>query len=45
MTDDPRLSVARNLARIYRDVLGEPVPAPLAELLKRLQERNRHDAP
>jgi hypothetical protein len=45
MNDDARLAVALNLARIYRDVLGEPVPEPLAELLKRLQDRNRRSGP
>ena len=43
MNDLSRLTVALNLVRIYRDVLGEPVPTPLAELLKRLQDRNRRD--
>jgi hypothetical protein len=37
MSRDTRLEVARNLARIYADVLGEPLPAPLLELLKRLE--------
>ena len=37
MSRDTRLEIARNLARIYADVLGEPLPAPLLELLKRLE--------
>jgi hypothetical protein len=43
MNDHSRLALALNLVRIYRDVLEEPVPTPLAELLKRLQDRNRRD--
>ena len=37
MGRDTRLEVARNLARIYADVLREPLPANLLELLKRLE--------
>ena len=39
MSADPRLEIARNLLRIYRDVLGEPAPADLLELLERLEQR------
>ncbi len=37
MSKDVRLAVARNLARIYADVLREPLPPVLAELLNRLE--------
>jgi hypothetical protein len=37
MNKDVRLAVARNLARIYADVLKEPLPPILAELLNRLE--------
>ncbi len=37
MSKDVRLAVARNLARIYADVLREPLPPVLAELLHRLE--------
>jgi hypothetical protein len=37
MSKDVRLAVARNLARIYADVLKEPLPPILAELLNRLE--------
>jgi hypothetical protein len=37
MSKDVRLAVARNLARIYADVLKEPLPPVLAELLNRLE--------
>ena len=33
-----RLAVARDLARIYSDVLQEPVPAELAHLIKGLEK-------
>ena len=39
MSTDPRLAVVLNLLRIYRDVLGEPAPADLMELLERLERR------
>jgi hypothetical protein len=39
MSMDPRLVVVHNLLRIYRDVLGEPAPADLLELLERLERR------
>ncbi len=37
MSTDPRLAVVRNLIRIYRDVLEEPAPAALTDLLRRLE--------
>ena len=37
MSKDVRLAVARNLARIYADVLKQPLPPVLAELLNRLE--------
>ena len=39
MSADPRLAIIRNLLRIYRDVLEEPAPADLVELLERLEQR------
>jgi hypothetical protein len=33
------LTIARNLARIYADVLDEPLPRELAVLIERLEER------
>ncbi len=37
MSADPRLAIARNLLRIYMEVLEEPAPADLMELLERLE--------
>ena len=37
MSKDVRLAVARNLARIYADVLKEPLPSVLTEFLNRLE--------
>ena len=37
MTKDRRVVIARNLVRIYRDVLEEPAPPPLLDLLRRLE--------
>ncbi len=37
MRRDTRLEITRNLVRIYADVLREPLPAALLELLKRLE--------
>lgn len=34
-----RLAIARNLARIYADVLEEPLPRSLQHLLQKLEER------
>ena len=39
MSMDLRLAVLLNLVRIYRDVLDEPAPASLRELLERLEQR------
>ncbi len=36
-----RLAVARELARIYRDVLDEPLPAELHHLIVALESRMR----
>ena len=33
-----QLAIARNLARLYADVLHEPLPCDLERLLARLQE-------
>jgi Anti-sigma factor NepR len=33
------LSIAQNLARLYADVLEEPLPADLARLIGRLERR------
>ncbi len=38
MSADPRLAIVRNLLRIYEDVLQEPAPADLRELLERLEQ-------
>ena len=37
MSVSPRLELARNLVRLYREVLEEPVPAELVSLLERLE--------
>ncbi len=37
MSASPRLELARNLVRLYHEVLGEPAPAELVSLLKRLE--------
>ena len=37
MSADPRLAIIRNLLRIYREVLEEPAPADLMELLEPLE--------
>jgi hypothetical protein len=39
MSADPRLGIIHNLLRLYRDVLEEPAPADLMELLQRLEQR------
>ena len=38
MSADPRLTIIRNLLRIYREVLEEPAPADLLELMQRLEQ-------
>ncbi len=37
MSASLRLELARNLVRLYREVLEQPVPAELVTLLKRLE--------
>lgn len=37
MPNRDMLAIARNLARIYRDVLEEPLPPALEHLLARLE--------
>ena len=37
MTSDARIAIAQNLVRIYREVLEEPVPSHLLDLLARLE--------
>ncbi|HEX2556267.1 MAG TPA: NepR family anti-sigma factor [Microvirga sp.] len=39
MSPDPRLALVRNLIRIYAEVLGEPAPADLIDLLCRLERQ------
>jgi hypothetical protein len=39
--------IARAFAEVYRDVLAEPVPEPLAAILRRMDNRDarhEHDA-
>ena len=36
MSKDTRLAIAQNLVRIYRQVLDEPAPPHLIDLVKRL---------
>ncbi len=38
MREDTRLAIAQNLIRIYREVLEEPVPYQLLDLVRRLEE-------
>lgn len=37
MSVSPRLELARNLVRLYREVLEQPAPAELVTLLERLE--------
>ncbi len=37
MSRDTRLAIAQNLVRIYRQVLEEPVPPHLLDLVRRLE--------
>ncbi len=37
MSKDTRLAIAQNLVRIYRQVLDEPVPSHLLDLVRRLE--------
>ncbi len=41
MTSDARIAIAQNLVRIYREVLEEPVPSHLLDLLARLEAHER----
>jgi hypothetical protein len=38
---DTRIAIAQNLVRIYREVLEEPVPSHLLDLLARLEAQER----
>jgi hypothetical protein len=38
---DTRTAIAQNLVRIYREVLEEPVPSHLLDLLARLEAQER----
>lgn len=37
MRKDTRIAIAQNLVRIYRQVLEEPVPPQLLDLVRRLE--------
>jgi hypothetical protein len=39
-----RLAIARDLARIYNDVLDEPLPSPLQHLISKLSSETRNGA-
>ncbi len=41
MRKDTRIAIAQNLVRIYREVLEEPVPPHLLDLLARLEAQER----
>jgi hypothetical protein len=41
MRMDTRTAFAQNLVRIYREVLEEPVPSHLLDLLARLEAQER----
>jgi hypothetical protein len=41
MSKDGRIAIARNLIRIYRQVLEEPVPAELLDLVRRLEAEEK----
>jgi hypothetical protein len=41
MSKDSRIAIARNLIRIYRQVLEEPVPAELLDLVRRLEAEEK----
>ncbi len=41
MRHDTRIAIAQNLARIYREVLEQPVPQQLLELVTRLEAQQR----
>ena len=40
-----RLAVAKDLARIYADVLHDPIPPDLQKLLRRLETNSRNGHP
>jgi len=40
----PQLAVARELERIYADVLRDPLPPDLLRLIQRLESRATHPA-
>ena len=41
MSKDSRIAIAQNLIRIYRQVLEEPVPAELLDLVRRLEAQEK----
>jgi len=41
MSKDSRMAIAQNLIRIYRQVLEEPVPAELLDLVRRLEAEEK----
>jgi hypothetical protein len=41
MSKDSRIAIAQNLIRIYRQVLEEPVPAELLDLMRRLEAEEK----
>ena len=41
MSKDSRMAIALNLIRIYRQVLEEPVPAELLDLVRRLEAEEK----
>jgi hypothetical protein len=41
MSKDSRIAIAQNLIRIYRQVLEEPVPAELLDLVRRLEAEEK----
>jgi hypothetical protein len=41
MSNDGRIAIARNLIPIYRQVLEEPVPAELLDLVRRLEAEEK----
>jgi hypothetical protein len=41
MSKDSGMAIAENLIRIYRQVLEEPVPAELLDLVRRLEAEEK----
>ncbi len=39
-----RLAIARDLARIYNDVLDDPLPSPLQHLISKFSSETRNSA-